>query len=127
VIAKLQKGSLAVLLWFAIYVYAWQWIFDIVWPRQVHMAGYRNNTLPIDVPLPIPLMARLTMFAIPTMVVGSFVFFTGLALARSIDRWIAMATADRRVECPSKAASKAAAAKIGRPTKPLQASCRAGY
>jgi hypothetical protein len=57
VIDKLQKSSLAILLWFALYVVAWGKVFDIVWPPQVRMSRSLNGTWPIDVPALLPLIA----------------------------------------------------------------------
>ena len=71
---KLQKSSLAILLWFALYVVAWGKVFDIVWPPEVRMSRRLNGIWPIDVPAPLPLIAWAVIFAIPTLVVGSLVF-----------------------------------------------------
>ena len=74
VIDSIQKGSLAVLLWFGVYVLAWEWIVDIVWPPRAKLAAMLSGKYGIDGPPPLPLIAWFAIFAIPTMVVGSLVF-----------------------------------------------------
>jgi hypothetical protein len=73
-IDKIQKGSLAILLWFALYILAWGWVFDLVWPPQVRLSRRLDGTWPTDASPSLPLIAWVAIYAIPTLVVGSLVF-----------------------------------------------------
>ena len=73
-IDRIQKGSLAILLWCVIYVFIFGQVFDNVWPPQRRLAGRLNGTYAIDVTPPLPLIAWVLIYSIPTVIVAALVF-----------------------------------------------------
>jgi hypothetical protein len=78
---------LAVLLWFALYVFTWQWVFDLVWSPQAKLAARLSGKYGDDGPaLPLPLIAWVAIFAIPTLAVGALGFLYRVDTRKSPQR-----------------------------------------
>jgi hypothetical protein len=71
-LGTLQKASLAVLLWLFLFFWAADVIYEIVWRSHRGLAALRAGRYAIDAPN-LPLAATVSIFALPTIVVGALV------------------------------------------------------
>ena len=65
--------SLAILLWFLAYGFLLSKAYDMVWPHERRVVGILNGTYAIDLSPPLPLIAWVLVYAIPTILVGVLV------------------------------------------------------
>jgi hypothetical protein len=72
-IGTLQKASLAAIAWFVCSVITWQRIYSIVWPPERRIPAIQEGRYPIDVGPPLPVIACIAGFAIPTILVALLV------------------------------------------------------
>lgn len=71
-IGTLQKGSLAVFVWFALFLSTSAVVHRIVWPQERRIAATVVDHSPIDVP-PMPVWAYMSIYAVPTIVTSILV------------------------------------------------------
>lgn len=69
-IGTLQKASLAVLVWAVLYFSMVDVVYSIVWPPERRSAERFKGHYFIDVPPPLPAIAGVLIYALPTIAVG---------------------------------------------------------
>ncbi|HVT95449.1 MAG TPA: hypothetical protein VHD76_21540 [Bryobacteraceae bacterium] len=85
-ISALQKGSLAILLWFLLYFLASFVVYRSVWPAERRAAAVRAGTLAADAPPPLPWLPAITIYALPTIVAGGLTLLYRVGARRSARR-----------------------------------------
>lgn len=73
-IDALRKTAVAVLIWIVCFKLTASEVYRMVWPPERRIAAIRAGRYAIDAPNPLPPVAWIIMFTIPTVVVGILVF-----------------------------------------------------